>query len=82
MEDPKVKISFEMLTELVKALTNQEKQSLMSILKDEKQFIVKEAEVAYLKITEVPFEEKWAQSISAREFEKSVHENIHQLPWK
>lgn len=82
MKDSSGKISFERLTELVRALTVEEKQKLINILKEEKQFVVEEAAVAYVKKDQVSFDEKWAQSISAEEFEKSVHENIQKLPWK
>ncbi|RBQ02985.1 hypothetical protein [Pedobacter miscanthi] len=82
MDDSAVKITFEKLTELVKALSNKEKQSLMNILMQEKQFIVQETAVAYLKSDEISFEEKWQQSLSAKEFEKLAHNNIQQLPWK
>ncbi|MBT2563219.1 hypothetical protein J7E50_14405 [Pedobacter sp. ISL-68] len=82
MKDSSGKISFERLTELVKALTVEEKQKLINILKKEKQFVVEEAAVAYVKKDDVSFDEKWAQSISAAQFEKSAHENIQKLPWK
>jgi hypothetical protein len=81
MKDSLEKISFERLIELVKALTAEEKQKLINILKEEKQF-VEEAAVAYIKKDQISFDEKWAQSISAVEFEKSAHENIEKLPWK
>ncbi|TCD26225.1 hypothetical protein EZ456_14535 [Pedobacter psychrodurus] len=82
MKDSSGKISFERLTELVRALTMEEKQKLINTLKEEKQFVVEEAAVAYVKKDQVSFDEKWAQSISAEEFEKSAHENIQKLPWK
>jgi len=81
MKDPLEKLSFERLTTLVKALTTEEKQYLINILMEEKQFVVEEAEVVYLKRTET-FDGKWAQSISAEEFEKAAHEHIQKLPWK
>jgi predicted transcriptional regulator len=82
MKDSSGKISFEKLTELVKALTAEEKQNLINILKEEKQFIVEEAAIAYVKKDQISFDEKWAQSISAAEFEKSARRNIEKLPWK
>jgi hypothetical protein len=82
MKDWLGKISFERLTEVVRALTVEEKQKLINILKEEKQFVVEEAAVAYVKKDQVSFDEKWAQSISAAEFEKSAHDNIQKLPWK
>jgi hypothetical protein len=81
MKDSSEKLSFERLTVLVKALTAEEKQRLVNILIEENQFVVQEAEVIYLKKTKT-FDEKWAESISAEEFEKAVHENIQKLPWK
>lgn len=82
MKDLSNKVTFEKLVELVSALSTEEKNRLINILTQENQFVVQEAEVAYLKKDQVSFEEKWAQSISAKDFEKSAHENIQKLPWK
>jgi hypothetical protein len=82
MKDSSGKISFEKLTELVKALTAEEKQHLINILKEEKQFVVEEPAIAYVKNDQNSFDEKWTQSISVKEFEKAAHENIQKLPWK
>jgi len=83
MTNPFDNMDFKQLLEHVKNLSAAEKKELIRVLNQNQLPVVNEEEVAYVKTpsTDISFDEKWDESLSAVEFKAEAIKHINTLPW-